>query len=124
MSKHPKADLYIAARDAGMSHKEIAEMYGVSRQTVHFACARHSPGHFKPYKADQVVYPNLRRWLNENKVGRLEFIRRMGNTGPGHTYDSVRGWFRGDHYPSKQNIDKILEITGLTYEDLWEVDGK
>lgn len=121
-SKHPRTDLYIAERDKGLSHQEIADKYGVSRQTVSQACAKHSPGHFKPYTPKQVVYPNLRRWLNENKVSRSEFARRLGNIGYGNSYCTLSGWLRGDHFPHKQVIDKILAVTGLTYEELWEVD--
>ena len=124
MSRHPKSDLYIAARDMGMTHAEIAKKYGVSRQTVSQACARHCPGHFKPYTADEVVYPNLRRWLNENKVGRSEFARRLGNVSTGTSYQLVCDWFRGKNYPIKKSIDKILSVTGLTYEELWEVDAE
>ena len=124
MSKHPKTDLYLAEREKGLTYREIAEKYGVSKQTVAMACAQYSPGHFRPFSSRQVIYPNLRKWLNENKVGVSEFLRRMGNISTGGAYSTVRGWFSGRVYPPKQTIDKILAITGLTYEELWEVEGE
>ena len=122
MSNHPRADLYIAERDKGLTYVEIAKKYGVSYQAVAQCCAKHTPGHFKPYTETEVVYPNLRKWLNENKVSRSEFCRRMGTVTRGGSYDAVRCWFGGMNYPTKDRIDKILAMTGLTYEELWQTE--
>ena len=123
MRSHPKTDLYLAERKKGLTYREIAAKYGVSHQTVAMACAKHSPGHFKPFNAKQVVYPNLRQWLNDNEVCVSEFTRRLGHIPTGGTHTTVRNWFRGEHFPTKQVIDRILMMTGLTYEELWEVEG-
>ena len=124
MARRPiRAAIYMADREQGMTYREIAAKHGVSYQTVAQACSRYSPGHFRPYTAEQVIYPNLRRWLNENKVSRSEFIRRMGNVAESTSFTHVKSWFTGRHYPAKRVIDKMIEITGLTYEDLWEVEG-
>ena len=124
MSRHPRADLYIRERESGLTYREIAEKHGVSFQAVVNACGRHAPGRFKPFTASQVVYPNLRRWLNENKVGKFELIRRMGNIANGGAVASIGRWLRGDCYPSKLVIDKLIAATGLTYEQLFETgDG-
>lgn len=119
---HPKADMYMAERDAGLTYREIAEKYGVSYQSVAQMCSRYSIGHFRAYTKEEVVYPNLRKWLNDNKVTRSEFVRRMNNRPAGQLVKEVGGWFRGNYYPLKSSIDKILEITGLTYEQLFERD--
>ena len=121
-SRHPRSDLYIAERNKGMTHQQIADKFGVSRQTVAQACARYSPNRFRPYTEKEVVYPNLRKWLNDNKVCRSEFCRRLGIVGFGTAYPNLGGWFSGVRYPNKTNIDKILSITGLTYEELWQTE--
>ena len=72
MSRHPKTDLYLADRAEGMSLREIAQKYGVSHQAVAQVCSKYMPGRFVPYSSEQVVYPDLRRWLNENKVASLK----------------------------------------------------
>lgn len=123
VKRHTKAAVYMADRERGMTYHQIAEKHGVSRQAVAQACSKYSPGHFRPYTAEQVVYPNLRRWLNENKVSRSEFVRRMGLLPEGSNLDHVRNWFSGRYYPIKRVIDSMLEVTGLTYEELWEVEG-
>lgn len=117
MSK--KADLYLAERNKGKTYQEIAEQYGVSYQTVAAAIGRRSPGHFRVYTKKNVIYPNLRNWLNDNKVCRNEMLRRMGLTQSGKSVDRLNCYFRGDAYPNKQNIDKMLAVTGMTYEELF-----
>lgn len=121
-NKTTKAAVYMADREQGLSYRQIAAKHGVSYQAVAQACSKYSPGHFRPFTAEQVVYPNLRRWLNENKVSRGEFIRRMGLLPEGPNFDRVRNWFSGRCYPIKKVIDKMLEVTGLTYEQLWETE--
>lgn len=119
MSRHPKADLYRAEREKGLTYAEIARKYGISQQAVCQACGKFSQGHFKPYTEEEVVYPNLRRWLNENRMTRSEFIRRLDRVIGGHAHDALSRWFRGVNDPQKKTIDKMLEITGLTYEELF-----
>ena len=119
-----KADLYKADRDLGMSYPEIARKYGVSHQAVAQACARRGIGHFKEYTPAEVVYPNLRRWLNDNKVARSEFARGIDRIPNGATSSDISNWFRGETYPQKRSIDKILAYTGLTYEVLFAQEGE
>lgn len=65
------------------------------------------------------MYPFLRKWLNENKVSVSEFTRRMGLAGSAHSHNVYANYFKGKQYPSKQVIDRMLEVTGLTYELLF-----
>jgi transcriptional regulator with XRE-family HTH domain len=121
---HPRADLYSAEREKGLTYKQIAEKYGVSCQAVHSACAKSAPHLFKPYNERQVVYPFLRRWMNDNKVSRRELVRRMGHIAAGRSNMNMAGWLRGETYPNKQNIDLLLQVSGLTYEELFYREGK
>jgi transcriptional regulator with XRE-family HTH domain len=120
--QHPKADLYMAERAKGKTYREIAEQYGVTRQAIADACGKYEEGKFKPWTEERCIYPNLRKWLNENKVSMKEFIRRAGNIPGGNTDSLFRNYFKGKNEPRKGVIDKMLEVTGLTYEQLWEVD--
>lgn len=122
MSKHPRADLYLADRAKGMTYRKIAEKHGVSHQTVAQVCAKYSPNRFKPFTAEEVIYPNLRRWLNKNKVNKAEFMRRMGILPQPSGFSRMTSWMKGKTHPDKKHIDKILAVTGLTYEKLWEVE--
>lgn len=119
MRGHPKADLYRAEREQGYSAMEIANRYGVSHQAVCQACGKWSPGHFKRFSEKSVVFPNLRRWLNDTRMTRAEFIRRLGCVNGGNSNDQLRRLLNGTAQPRKKTIDKMLEITGLTYEEMF-----
>lgn len=118
MSKHPKADMYRRDRDSGMTYRQIAEKYGVSYQCVAMSCGRNG-GSFRPYDPKQVVYPNLRKWLNDNKITKREFVHRMDNIPSSEAMRRLTGWFDGTFNPNKVTIDKALEITGMSYEVLF-----
>jgi hypothetical protein len=125
MQKQNRTSLYIADRDAGMKYRDIAAKYGVSYQAVAQVCARNGKGavaRFRPYTAEEVIYPNLRQWLNENKVSRSEFMRRLGKVQSGKERSYISHWFRGHHSPTKKVIDNMLAVTGLTYEQLFATE--
>ena len=119
---HPRTERYMAERQNGKTYRQIAEMYGVSVQAVAAACAIHMPGHFKPYTEKEVIYPKLRKWLNDNEVSRNEFARRMGLLPYANNSHRVSDYFRGKNYPLKETIDKMLQVTGLTYEELFSLE--
>lgn len=119
MSKHPKADLYMQERKKGLTYREIAEKYGVTYQAVACAVGKADPTRFKPFTEEQVVYTILRDWLNTNRISKKEFVRRMGNIPGGTNCTNLDSWLKGVTYPSKQNIDLMLMVTGLTYEELF-----
>ena len=70
-------------RDQGMTYQQIGEVCGVSRQRIGQILGKWNPNNFHVI-TDSCIYPNLRKWMNDNKVSRAEFCRRMG-------YDAVPG---------------------------------
>lgn len=115
-----KKELIIKLHDDGLSYTEIGRTIGVSRQYAATVCGKQDVAYFKPI-GDTCVYPNLRKWMNENKVTRREFLRRMGLVTHDANYKRFNNILRGEGDPQKHYIDKMLEVTGLTYEVLFEV---
>ena len=113
---------YLADRAKGMSYQEIAEKYGVSKWTVQNAIANQFPQNFRQFTEVNCVYPNLRNWLNENQVTLQEFTKRLVEIGHMGNSSAVGAWFRGVCYPTKVSIDRILKVTGLTYEQLFATE--
>lgn len=112
-----KKELYKAARDAGETYDAIARRFGVSRQAVWSVLHKER----KPWQnitQSECIYPNLRGWMNDNRVSVPELSERV--TGDRDNGASVRKWIAGDMNPNKKNIDKLLAVTRLTYEQLWE----
>lgn len=110
-------------REQGFKHREIAERFGVSRQYAAHVCGYCDPAYFVPI-GDECIYPNLRNWMNTHKVSRKEFLRRLGLTAHSNDYERLLKYMTGKQHPRKPYIDKMLAVTGMTYETLFymEVD--
>ena len=113
MSRHPKADLYLAERKKGMTFREIAEKYDVSYQSVHSTCTKQDGSYcLKIISKRGCIYPNLRSWLNADRARRDAFFLAMKGC-------SIREFLKGERQPKKDAIDKMLAITGMTYEEMF-----
>ena len=119
-SKRKKMQLL---REQGLTHRQIAEQFGVSKQYVAAVCAYYDPTHFR-YIDEHCVYPNLRKWMNEHKVSRNELIRRMGLTANPKNSNRLSFYMRGENDPRKDYIDRMLKATGMTYEKLFYREDK
>ena len=113
----------IQLSEQGLSQTEIAKIVGVSKQRVAHIIGKYCPGHFVKLTKVQNVYPNWRNWMNENRVTRREFVRRMGWKAEPSNTRLLSIWMSGKKYPQKKSIDLILKVTGLTYEQLFYKDG-
>jgi transcriptional regulator with XRE-family HTH domain len=117
-----KKEIAQSLREQGYTHQQIAEQLGVSRQYICHICGKQDPCHFQ-YVTDKCVYPNLRKWMNDNKVSRAELLRRMGYQPISGNYGKLEAIMMGIFLPNKAYIDKMLAVTGLTYEALFAEDG-
>ena len=103
----------------GYTVKEIAEKLGVSKTRVYQITYSRMLSSFREITPEMNIYPNWRKWMNENSVSIRLFCEMMGLDLSSTNYNNVYGWMRGRCYPTKKNIDRILEATGLTYEQLF-----
>jgi hypothetical protein len=60
MSKHERADMYMADRARGMSYREIGRKYGVSAQAVQSCCAGQGEMPRNVIDPRSCIWPNLR----------------------------------------------------------------
>lgn len=86
------------AKETGCSAREVAEVIGVQLRASY------------PHK--KWVYPGLGAWMHENCIN----IRSMANMCGVNTI-TVQTWLCGKNDIMKQNVDRILRVTGLTYEE-------
>lgn len=105
-------------RNQGLKYREIAEQVGVSTQYIAHVCGESNPARFSPF-GSECVYPNLRKWMNENKISKSEILRRMGIEVHPNNLQRLGYYIRGEANPRKPYIDNLLKVTGLTYEVLF-----
>ena len=113
----------MALREQGMTYQQIADHFGITYQAVAQTLSKYEPSRFRYVTENGCVYPNIRNWMNRNKVTKSEFVRRLGLC---NCYDNkarLASYLRGECDPSKSTIDKILAVTGMTYEEAFEVVG-
>ena len=98
----------------GFSVHEIAEAMRTSEKEIKkefkFALPK-EPAKPKVHRTPG-VYPNLERWMKENR-----FTQKMVADVVGMTACNFNRICRGKQDIAKRYIDKILELTGMTYEE-------
>ena len=107
-------------REQGLTYREVAEMLGVSWQRAAQLCGKQNIAYFR-HIDESCIYHNLRAWMNEHKVSRAELLRRMGLTTNPENSTKLSKIMCGEWQPRKPYIDKMLQVTGLSYEKLFEV---
>lgn len=108
-------------REQGLKYREIAAILGCTTQYVASICCKTNPTYFT-YIGKECVYPNLRNWMNENKVSRKKLLEKMGLAVHTSNYDRMLKYLNGYCFPRKDYIDRLIAATGLPYEILFEVE--
>ena len=109
-------------REEGVSATEVAQRLGISRSRVYQVFPGKKRKGFRTIRPEQNIYPIWRNWMNENSVSVRMLAQLMGLDLCSTTYKSLYGWMTGRCYPTKKNIDRLLETTGLTYEQLFSLE--
>ena len=112
----------IKDRKSGMTMQQIAEKYGITKQYVSTITCQIGTGHFQRVTVKRCVYPNLRAWMNNHRVGVTELAGRVGISMEANNIETLRNVLRGRTQPKKNLIEKLLSITGMTYEQLFAME--
>ena len=100
----------------GMNYAEIGKEFGISKQRVHQLIGNADKSKFQSFAPERCVYDGLRKYLNENKISTAELVRRMNGVCHPETCHDISKALKGSN-TTKNVIDKILCVTGLTYEE-------
>ena len=115
-----KADNFASLREAGYTHREIAEKCGCSQQYVSTMLARQNVKIFRKHTKKQVIFDGLRKWMDDNCVSSAELYRRMhGKNCIGTSANAFYGKLRGKNEFWMREINGIIRVTGLSYEELF-----
>ena len=116
-------DEVIRMRNEGATYEEIGEHFGVSRQRIHAALG--------PFKKNaqlytKIKYKGLKRWFNETDTSFSQFARLVGTRSTTASIRKMQNWLSegGERESSFTigQIKKMLEVTGMTFEELFEED--
>ena len=107
-------------RAAGVTYKEIAARYGCSYQNVAQTMAKRNAKQFKAITEKQCCFEGLRNWMNENQISISEIGRRENGANMGSSSRNCLGKrLRGEQEIRRWEIDFFIDMTGLTYEQLF-----
>lgn len=115
MTKEQKIEIYSMLLD-GATYTECASKFGVSRQYLNQLFPRMG-GRSVKRKIEKYKYKNLAKWIYDNGYSLPTFSVAI-NIG----VSNFNNMMLGHHDPSKKVIDKILDITGMTYEEAFSED--
>ena len=104
----------------GMTYAEIGCQFGISRQRVAQIIGKRNEKYFRAIKCERCVYVGVRKWLIDNKISITELTRRLYGNSSSDNFHSVNNRLNGSAELTKTYIDKILKITGLTYEEAFK----
>lgn len=101
-------------RKQGYTIKEIAKELHVSKSVI-CELAPKGINNRKPEYQAKYKYPNIKRWIAKNKVPARKLAKRLEIP-----ESTLRAYMQGKVDIRKSVIDKILEITGMSYEQAFE----
>ena len=107
----------------GYKRQQIADIVGYTRQRVVQILGPKEKGYFKPITENGCIYPNWRKWMNDNKISVPELTGMLGMEACENNWRQVKRWMRGTNYPLQFMSEKLMEITGLSFEDLFSKEG-
>lgn len=65
------------------------------------------------------IWPNMEKWLRDNKITYVALSEMLGYKAAPSNYQRVRNQMLGIAELRKRDIDKLLRITGMSYEQLF-----
>lgn len=110
MTKEQKLEA-CSMRFDGVSIQEIADHFGVTREYIGQITPTINTLAVRRKKLDSYIYPNISRWMKENRVCASKLAKTIGISPV-----TVSNMLSGRVNTTKSTIDKVLEVTGMTYE--------
>jgi transcriptional regulator with XRE-family HTH domain len=102
-----------------MTYAEIADTMGISKARVgQLLYDASSKNNFHIWNEDRCPFPKLVSWLNRERMTMVKFAEHLGYAPNPSSYQNMRIRLREGRL-SKREIDVILNMTGMTYEELF-----
>lgn len=106
----------VELRYQGVTLQALANKYGVTRQRVDQIFQSYISREARAYaKLANVVYPNLRKFMVDNQLSYTDFAKLCDVTIP-----TIKNVLSGGHGMHGQTIEKILRVTGMSYDEAFK----
>lgn len=116
MTKEEKILAYSMRAD-GDTLQSIADWFGVSREYIRKIVGGAHTGRSYVSHTIDCIYPNIRKWMVDNGLNYNSFSSLLSMN-----QNSTQRFLVGEGGAYKSTIDKILEVTGMTYEVAFALD--
>lgn len=114
---NPSVKTWVALREKGLTYREIGKLFNMSYQYIHQCVTKYNSAVQLPPRSiaviDKVRYEGLAKWMLNNSIS----VNRLAVLCDA---DKLGCILYGNNEPSKKNIDAILKVTGLTYEECFK----
>lgn len=102
-----------------LTYKEISDAMGISRQYVALLLKENvKTPNFKRWADDSTPYPVLNKWMNDNQMSKQQLALKLGYSPNSNSQYIIYRRIKSGRM-TKDEIDKLLEITGLPYDVLF-----
>ena len=105
--------------EENMTYQEIADTMGISKEYVsQLLNGIAKRNNFHRWAWDSSPFPALTRWMNENQMTKMDLATALGYSVSSNSQYIVYKRLREGRL-SIDDVDKLLKITGMTYEELF-----
>lgn len=103
----------------GFTMQECADRFGVTREYIRqLVPATQNRCHRKIWY-EECIFPNIANWLYDNRYTYNRFGLACGTNGM-----SMRRYLIGEVSIPRERINRILDVTGMTYEEAFYEEKK
>ena len=98
----------------GSTWREIGDKHNITGEAVRKVLERAMRHKNRKYRS--IAYPNVGMWMKENNMSLKRLSEKVGVS-----YCTIRYIINGKGFASKEVINKLLKVTGMTFEQFfWE----
>lgn len=121
MTKENRVNEIVRMRTVeGLTGAEISRKIDCSRQYVNQILRENGLiGYFRFWTEKSCIYPGLRQYLNDNKINAKALLTMLGYAPVNTANTNLKKKMRGDTMLKMRDILKIIEVTGMTFEELF-----
>lgn len=118
MTKEQKLEA-CSMRFDGVSLQEIADHFGVTKEYIRKITPKVETKSVYRTKSGKCIYTNILGWMQKNRVCAKKLSKMIGVS-----TCTVSNMLKGKVNTTKNTIDKVLEVTGMTYEEAFYIPEK